>query len=133
MTEPVKTSALGQADRDRTTGRQFLLRRLGWLGMAILLAGVWPMIWNANGKVAPTGVATPAGPRHAGIRPARVASITPEERHFRHWSVVSGQSVGRRGERGRSNEELRVAARLILHPSSLVFHPLPGARSGRAV
>jgi polysaccharide export outer membrane protein len=123
MTEPVKTSALGQADRDRTTGRQFLPRRLGWLGMAILLAAAWPMIWNANGKVAPTGVATPAGPRQAGFRPARVASITPEERHFCHWSVAGGQwsAEEKKAEGGGRNCGSLLGSSFILHPSSFTL------------
>ena len=49
--------------------------------LAILIMASWLVAWETPGRVAPTGVATPAGPRHADFVSARVASNCPEERH----------------------------------------------------
>jgi polysaccharide biosynthesis/export protein len=49
--------------------------------LAALMATCSLMAWETRGRVAPTGVATPAGPRHADSKSARIASMTPEERH----------------------------------------------------
>jgi polysaccharide biosynthesis/export protein len=62
--------------RRRTALVRFILPALGALIAASLLVGR-----ETRGRVAPTGVATPAGLRQADTRSARVASITPEERH----------------------------------------------------
>jgi polysaccharide export outer membrane protein len=48
---------------------------------AALVAVSWLAAWETRDRVAPPGVATPAGLRHADSSSARVASITPEERH----------------------------------------------------
>jgi polysaccharide biosynthesis/export protein len=96
MTTPVKISVFRRSILRLTTGYPFPPRRLAWLGLAILSVAVWPMIWQARGRVAPTGVATPAGPRHADACSARVASITPEERHFRQWSAITVPSAALR-------------------------------------
>jgi polysaccharide biosynthesis/export protein len=57
------------------------LRRFALPVLAALLAACWSVAWETRGRVAPTGVATPAGPRHADAMSARIASMTPEERH----------------------------------------------------
>ena len=64
------------AAQNRSAGRRLVLPAL-----AVLVAAFWLMAWEIRGKVAPTGVAAPAGPRHADAMSARVASMTPEERH----------------------------------------------------
>lgn len=48
--------------------------------VAVGVAASWLAAWETREQVAPTGVATPAGPRHADAMSARAASITPEER-----------------------------------------------------
>jgi polysaccharide export outer membrane protein len=45
------------------------------------MAASWLVALEVRGRVAPTGVATTAGPRHADPKSTRVASMTPEERH----------------------------------------------------
>ena len=125
MTGPAKISAFGRVDRNRTTGRRFGPRRLSWLGTAILLAAVGPMILQW-GRIAPTGVATPAGPRCADFRPMRVASITPEERHFTPWSALSVQVTGvARHEERRTVNALRGGRNLgPALDSSCILRPL---------
>ena len=49
--------------------------------LAVLIAAFWLVAEETRERVAPPGVATPAGPRHADPKSARVASMTPEERH----------------------------------------------------
>ncbi len=57
------------------------MRRVLLPALAALLAASCWVAWETRETVAPTGVATPAGPRHADLASARVASSTPEERH----------------------------------------------------
>ena len=49
--------------------------------LAVLIAAFWLVAEETRERVAPPGVATPAGLRHADAKSARVASMTPEERH----------------------------------------------------
>jgi polysaccharide biosynthesis/export protein len=60
----------------RPRGWRFALPALMALGAAL-----WSVNWESREQVAPTGVAAPAGPRHADLPSARVASSTPAERH----------------------------------------------------
>ncbi len=69
-------SAVQAVIQNRSAARRFALHGLGGLDGGVLARGR-----GDSRKVAPTGVATPAGPRHADRQSARVASITPEERH----------------------------------------------------
>ena len=64
------------AARNRSAARRFVLP-----ASAALFAALWLVAGETRKTVAPMGVATPAGPRHADAMSARVASITPEERH----------------------------------------------------
>jgi polysaccharide biosynthesis/export protein len=57
------------------------IRRSALPVLAVLIAASWFMPWETQRRVAPTGVAIPAGPRHADQLSARAVSITPEERH----------------------------------------------------
>ena len=60
-------------------------RFLGWCfalaSLVVLAAATWLAGLDTQRRVAPMGVATPAGPRHADEQSARVASRPPEERH----------------------------------------------------
>ena len=49
---------------------------------AAIVAMSWLVAWETRETIAPPGVATPAGLRQADYMPARVASMTPEERHI---------------------------------------------------
>ncbi len=66
----------GPAAKNRLLGWAFTLASLLVLATATWFAGL-----DTQQKVAPTGGATPAGPRHADHQSTRVASIPPEERH----------------------------------------------------
>ncbi len=57
------------------------IRRFALPVLALAIAASWLVTWERRGRVAPTGVATPAGPRHADSSSARVASMTSPERH----------------------------------------------------
>ncbi len=57
------------------------MRRFALPVLALTIAACWLVTWEARGRVAPTGVATTAGLRHADASAARVASMTPTERH----------------------------------------------------
>jgi len=60
-------------------------RFLGWCfalaSLVVLAAATWLAGMDTQRRVAPMGVATPAGPRHADEQSTRVASRPPEERH----------------------------------------------------
>jgi polysaccharide biosynthesis/export protein len=58
--------------------------------LAVLVAASWLVAWEMREEVAPAGVATPAGLRHADLQSARVASLTPEERH----DILPCQALG---------------------------------------
>lgn len=45
------------------------------------MAASWLVALEVRGRVAPTDVATTAGPRHADLKSTRVVSMTSEERH----------------------------------------------------
>ena len=64
------------AAKNRLFGWAFALAALVVLATTTWLAGL-----DTQRRVAPTGVATPAGPRHADEQSTRVASLRPEERH----------------------------------------------------
>jgi polysaccharide biosynthesis/export protein len=56
------------------------LRRFALPMLAVLIAASWLMVGESRGRVAPPGVATPAGLRHANSELTRVVFKTPEER-----------------------------------------------------
>jgi polysaccharide biosynthesis/export protein len=64
--------------------------RSALLVLAVLVAASWLVMTETRGRVAPMGVATPAGPRHADPKSARIASMTPEERH----NILLCQALG---------------------------------------
>jgi polysaccharide export outer membrane protein len=57
------------------------VRRFALPVLGLAIAACWLATWNSQGRVAPTGVATTAGLRHADSSSARVASMTSTERH----------------------------------------------------
>ena len=66
------------------------VRRFALPVLAALIAASWLVASETRGRVAPTGVAIPAGLRHAEPTSARVASTTPEERH----NILLCQALG---------------------------------------
>ena len=69
-------STMSPATQHRSPIRRFALPVL-----ALAFAACGLVTWESRGRVAPTGVATPAGLRHADSSSARVASMTSTERH----------------------------------------------------
>lgn len=80
----LRVSESPQAARHRSPMRRFALPAL-----ACLIVTSCFMTCETRERVAPMGVATPAGPRHADTASASVASMTPEERH-----IVLCQALG---------------------------------------